>query len=435
MTKLTYHENHLYFGDKSVTTLAEKLGTPVFIFSEAQIRENFEALITGLKRSGVQPLIRYCAKTNNEAQILRTLASTESHVMVSHGAETELAIECGFSPDRIAYQRPVFLEDEVRSVLEKGVSLVHIYRYQDVSKIASLAGELNIQVSLSLRLAYESIKTHYHPVYIPAGRLGMGKNELIRAAKAIADAPNLALRAINFYVGTQKNAPRNFRSMIRKTAEIACKLYDLGFPLQEINAGGGVPSASMQKLNLRNILKRRKGIKELPNTTVALDSFSLQLADLYKVEWKRVGVGPLPVLALELGRSIVSNTTILVTRVHAVKGNWAFLDASANFLGESPLLFWRRVLPALLEQSHPQRFYHLSGSTLNTRDWLSLFQRLPLLHEGDHLVLGDAGAYSISRASRYAGLSPAVYMLRMDSSLELARKAEDYSDLIAAMVT
>jgi len=434
MPILKYHDKHLHFDQKAVSTLADELGTPVFIVSEAQLRGNFEIITSGLKRSGVQPLLRYCAKTNNEAQILRTLASTESHVMVSHGAEAELALKCGFSMDRIAYQRPVFLEGEVRSVLEKGVSSFHIYRYQDVSKIASLASEFNIQVQLSLRLAYDSIKTHFHPLYIPAGRLGMGENELIQAAKAIANAPNLALRGVNFYVGTQKKFPNKFRSMIRKTAGIAHKLYDLGFQLQEINAGGGVPSASMRKLSLGNFIRNWRGINEFSNTTGELGDFSFRLGELYKEEWGRAGIGPLPVLTLEPGRSIVSSTTILITRVQAVKGNWAFVDASANFLGESPLLFWRPIFPALLDPSGALHMVHLSGSTLNTRDYLSLYRRLPKLQEGDILVLGDAGAYSISRASRYAGLPPAVYIVRVDGSVALARNAEDFGDLAAAMI-
>jgi diaminopimelate decarboxylase len=131
---------------------------------------------------------------------------------------------------------------------------------------------------------------------------------------------------------------------------------------------------------------------------------------------------------------LVGNTTILITRVSAIQGNWAFLDASSNYLGESPLLFWRRVLPAILDSTPPQRVYNLSGGTLNTMDVLSVFRRLPLLHERDLLVLADAGAYSISRASRYAGLSPSIYILGIDGSLKIVRNAEVFRDLSAAMV-
>jgi diaminopimelate decarboxylase len=144
MTNLSYHGNQLYFGRNTITALADELGTPVFVVDEVQLQSNFKSLTAGMVSSGVQPLIRYCAKTNNEAHVLGVMASLGSHVMVSHQAEAELALRCGFSPDKVSYQRPVFLENEVRSILEKGVSLIHIYRYQDIPKITTLATELKI---------------------------------------------------------------------------------------------------------------------------------------------------------------------------------------------------------------------------------------------------------------------------------------------------
>jgi diaminopimelate decarboxylase len=384
--------------------------------------------------SGVQPLIRYCAKTNNEAHILGVMASLGSHVMVSHEAESELALTCGFSPDKVAYQRPVFLESEVRSVLEKGVSLIHIYRNQDIPKIASLADQLKKQVQISLRLCVDSLKTRLHPLNFPARRLGMGENELIEAAKTIANTPNLELKAINFYAGTQKTSPENFRTMLRKTSKITSKLKDLDIPVQEINVGGGVPSTSMRKANLGYLFRRRQSFQESAQTTTELGSFGEQLANIFIEKFARVGIQQLSIMALEPGRSLVGNTTILITRVNAIQGNWAFLDASLNYLGESPLPFWRCVLPAILDNTPPGCVYHLSGSTLNTMDVLSVFRRLPLLHERDLLVLADAGAYSISRASRYADLPPSINVLGIDGSLKFVRNAEIYGDLSAAMV-
>ena len=107
---LSYQGNLLHFDGSSIKTLASQIDTPVFIASENQLLNNFRTLNNSFVKSGVQPLIRYCAKTNNEAFVLRALAATGSHVMVSHDAEAALALECGFSPDRIACQRPVFVE-------------------------------------------------------------------------------------------------------------------------------------------------------------------------------------------------------------------------------------------------------------------------------------------------------------------------------------
>ena len=146
------------------------------------------------------------------------------------------------------------------------------------------------------------------------------------------------------------------------------------------------------------------------------------------------GLRPAPALALEPGRSIVGDAAVLVTRVRGVSGSWAFLDASRNHLGESPLLFGRRILPE--RESGPglrRRAYHLAGNTLNTRDVIDVRRKLPPLGEGDLLVFADAGAYTISRASRYAGLSPPVLLLEPDGTLRTIRRAEALEDLEGPM--
>jgi diaminopimelate decarboxylase len=431
---LSYQGNLLHFEGRSVKTLASEIDTPVFIASENQLLSNFRTIYDSFKDCDVQPLIRYCAKTNNEAFVIRALAASESHVMVTHDAEAALALECGFPPDKIAYQRPVFIEHEVRAVLKKGVPLIHLYRYQDLLKIVSLANELQIRVKISLRLRSSAWLNCIHPINFPATRLGMDQDELVQAAKLVDVEENLALQGINFYAGTQKGAPGSFRSMLRNVINLTGILKSLGIHLQEINIGGGIPSSSLIRMGMKTFFQGRQEMTPLPDPRSELMAFSTQLAKLYTSEWERAGHGPLPVLALEPGRSLVGNTSILIAQVKAIQGNWVFLDASSNYLGESPLLLWRRILPVEIRQTMRKQTYHFSGSSLNTLDVLGYYRRLPRLEEGDYLVFGDAGAYSISRASRYAGLSPAIYALGRDGKLALVRRSEGFADLTAAMV-
>ncbi len=65
---------------------------------------------------------------------------------------------------------------------------------------------------------------------------------------------------------------------------------------------------------------------------------------------------------------------------------------------------------------------------------LDLRRRLPRLEPGDALAFCDAGAYSISRASSYAGVPPAVYLLQEDGGVRLARRAGGVDQLLHSMV-
>jgi diaminopimelate decarboxylase len=168
-------------------------------------------------------------------------------------------------------------------------------------------------------------------------------------------------------------------------------------------------------------------------TPLRLEAYARRLAGRYAAIAASAGLARVPSLAAEPGRSIVGNATVLVSTVTAVEGGWLFLDASRNFLGESPLLFSRQLLP-LREPAQPRRrFVHLSGSTLNTMDVLDLRRRLPPMAAGDALAFCDAGAYTISRATRYAGMAPAVLLVGRDGAVRPIRRPEGVADLAAPM--
>ncbi len=93
---------------------------------------------------------------------------------------------------------------------------------------------------------------------------------------------------------------------------------------------------------------------------------------------------------MESGRAIVGNAAILLAHVRAVQGNLVYLDASRNYLGESTLQFARHVLPVIRPTPGTERYYHLSGSSLNTLDAIDFRRLLPPLAEGDVLALWDA---------------------------------------------
>jgi diaminopimelate decarboxylase len=101
----------------------------------------------------------------------------------------------------------------------------------------------------------------------------MGEVELIKTAKTIANTPNLELKAINFYVGIQKGSSENFRTIMRKACLITGKLIELDIPIQEINAGGGVPSTGMRKMNLSYLFSKKQDFRESTQTHSELGNF------------------------------------------------------------------------------------------------------------------------------------------------------------------
>jgi diaminopimelate decarboxylase len=413
--------------------LAQSLGTPFFLFSEARLRANYRALERGLSEAGTT--LRYCAKTNHEAAVLQTLARCGSHLLASHAAEVELALRCGFAPERIAFARPVLTAAELSSVLADGVPLIHVHRPEDLPLVEEAAARMGRRVRVSLRLRQDG-GLAVPPLDRLNRRLGFEEEEALEAVRRLSRSSWIEPWAVNFYLGTQQSSlagfTRGFRRVLALLERIAA---ETGVAIREVNLGGGIPSPSLRRMSPGRLLARWRDLPAPAPSAGAQEEFAARLAGRFRELVKEARLPEPPALAAEPGRSIAGGAAVLVTRVQGVSGRWAFLDASRCFLPESPLMFARRILP-LVEPGREDagRFYHLSGSTLNTLDVLDLRRRLPRLEPGQCLAFCDAGAYSISRASPYAGLPPAVYMLQEDGAVRRVRQAGSVDHLLHPMI-
>jgi diaminopimelate decarboxylase len=410
----------------SLAELAERLGTPFFLIGESRLRDNYRALERGLAVSGMGSgtVLRYCAKTNREAAVLETMSALGAHLLASHAAEAALAVRCGFPPERIAYARPVLTPEELDAALGLGVPLFHIHHPDDLAKLEAAAAQVGRPVRVSFRLRGAA---GLSPLGRLNRRLGLDADEIVEAARQAAASPWLEPAALNFYLGTQQSSLDGFTRVFRGVLALLKRVaLETGVALREVNLGGGIPSPTLRRVGPRQVLGRLRDRLGTSTSSGNLEAFAARLGTRFHELTS--GLSEPPVLAAEPGRAIVGDAAVLVARVRAVRGSWLFLDASRNHLPESPLLFARRILP-LSDGKGEERFWNLSGCTLNTLDVLDMHRRLPALAPGDGLAFCDAGAYSISRASSYAGLSPAVYLLEAAGTVRLARRAAGVEDL------
>ncbi len=436
---LAYRSGELCVEGVPLSALAEGRETPFFLLAERQLRTAYARMARAFSAAGVAAELRYCAKTNSEAAVLATLAACGAGLLACHPAEVELARACGFAAERIAYQKPVLTPRELDSVLAEGVGLVHVNLPSDLELLAAAAARAGRRVRLSLRLAAPPALS---PLRALGRRIGLSESEALAIAHATRGSSWLRVVGVNLYLGTQQRTVDGLARATRQAMRLLRRLAACGVEIEEVNLGGGMPSPTMSRLTparlLPRLLDRRS--EALPARPAGhagespgqeVDPFTFRLAQRFAALTQPAPARPR--LVVEPGRSLVGAAGLLVCRVRAVRGRWLFLDASRDFLPESPWLLSRRVLTAIEPPSAARRFVHLSGCGLNTLDVLDLHRRLPAVAAGDLLVLCDAGAYSISRACRYTGLPPAVVMLGADGSPRLARRAETVADLSRPM--
>ena len=412
---------------RPVNKLAESLPTPFFLFSERAVRKNYERLKGAFSAYPSRVGIDYCVKTNYQPALVRLFGRLGTGALVSCGWELRLALECGFAPERISFHGPCKAPEELAAAIEADVGLIHAYSADELDTIQKIAAEKGRKPSVSMRLTAPTSWWKRGTVGLYARRLGIPWEQapkVFRESKARAD---IELTGLSLHLGTQIRNSRTYAGAANALAALIRGLAAEGHVVETVSMGGGWPSPTLGKMSpmalvrefaARHSLRPDRGLNGIVREAAASIESELQ------------ALPTPPDLRLEPGRSLIGPAGALITRVVSIRGRWAFVDASRNFLPESSLVGRRRILPADGATDKGSRWYHISGPTLNTMDVPALAVRLPALRVGDVLIMVDAGAYSLSRANRYAGKIPAAYLLDESGELVKIRSEDRYEDIV-----
>ncbi len=221
---------------------------------------------------------------------------------------------------------------------------------------------------------------------------------------------------LHCHIGSQILDVSPFVEAMRKMMDIAGAVVAAGGEINTIDVGGGL------------------GIQYHPETPAPTPAdLAAAILPVFRDKCRDLGIKPK--LILEPGRSIVADTTIMLTRVNVVKKahvNFAACDAGFNVLAR-PMLYdsYHHVVVANRASAPAEETYTVVGPICETGDVLAKDRQLPKLERGDVLAFLDAGAYGFSMASQYNGRPRPVEVLVSGSEAEVTRRAEDPSALLA----
>jgi len=230
------------------------------------------------------------------------------------------------------------------------------------------------------------------------------------------DLPGILPVGLHCHIGSQILDTAPFAEAAGKMMDIAAAVVDAGGEIRRIDLGGGL------------------GIQyhpDLPAPTPA--DLAAAVLPIFGDRCRDLGISPK--LILEPGRSIVADTTIMLSGVNVVKRahvNFVAEDAGFNVLAR-PMLYdsYHHIIVANKAEEPAEETYTVVGPICETGDVLAKDRKLPKLERGDVLAFLDAGAYGFSMASQYNGQPrPAEVLVSGDRS-EVTRRAEDASALLA----
>ena len=392
----------------SYTELAERFGTPLYVYSQAELDSAFARYQTAF--AALAPLICYAVKANGNLSVIRRFAELGSGFDIVSGGELARVLAAGGRADKTIFSGVGKSAAEIEFALKSGIKCFNVESLPELDRINEIAGRLKTAAPVSLRINPDvDAQTHpYISTGLKANKFGIAMEDAERAYLHAASLPHLNIIGIDCHIGSQLIKLEPLVEACERLLPLIDKLAAHGIGLQHIDLGGGV------------------GIVYQNEETPDLAAYAAAVQKL-------LGGRSLK-LILEPGRSLVGNAGTLLTRVEFVKQNgdknFVVVDAAMNDL----------MRPALYQAYHhienaepsPVALFaaDIVGPICETGDFLAK-DRMISAQEGDFLVVRSAGAYASSMAGNYNTRPRAAEVLVNGSEAKIVRHRETLEEMLA----
>jgi diaminopimelate decarboxylase len=410
VTALHRSRQDLFCDGVSLASIADSVGTPVYVYSAAVVRDRYRALDAAF--GGYPHAIHYALKANSLLPLVRVLHDLGAGADANSIWEIEVARKAGFTPAQIVFTGVGKTPAELECAVELGVKAINVESAGELARVEEIAARSSRVARVAVRLNPD-IDARSHP-HISTGlrvnKFGVAPDDAAALFQSLASRPALQLVAIHVHVGSQITSLDPLRRAAAYVARTINQLRQSGLTLEYADVGGGL------------------GISYDERPVVDVADYVAALVD-------EIGPTGLPIV-VEPGRSISGPAGVLVARVIDVKPR----DAASDFIiidaGMTELLrpalynAFHRIEPVTLRDL-PRRGYEIVGPVCETSDVVGRDRSLPTVAVGDLLAIYDAGAYGAAMASNYNRRPLPPEVIVDDGKWRVARRRQTVADMLA----
>ena len=423
-----YLHGKLHCEDVDLVRVAEKFGTPTYVYSAGTILDHLTRLNGAL--ATLDHLICYAVKANSNRSILKLLADAGAGFDIVSGGELFRVLAAGGDPAKCTFAGVGKSPEEIEYALELGVYSFNIESESELEHIDRIAGAKNLRAPIALR-ANPDVDPHTHE-YISTGscqnKFGVALGQLPAAYERAAEKRNIDIIGVQMHIGSQITEAAPFANAIKKLAPIVRELKSK-YPIKFFSIGGGMG------IIYRRALESGSG-KWWHDHGGETSAFSIR-------DYADAIVPPLRELNLRIlvepGRFLVGNAGVLLARVSCIKKSgakkFAIVDAGMNDLIRPALYHsYHEIVPVKETRSERESKIDIVGPVCESGDFFALDREMPELHEGDLLAIMSAGAYGFVMASNYNSRRlPSEVLVRGDK-FALIRQRQTWEDLASGEV-
>jgi diaminopimelate decarboxylase len=421
-----YYDAHLQCEDVDLARVAEKFGTPTYVYSAGTILDHYTRLDAAL--TALDHLICYAVKANSNRAILVLLANAGAGFDIVSGGELFRVLAAGADPAMCTFAGVGKLPDEIEYALEQGVYSFNVESEAELQCIDRIAGAKKMRAPIALRVNPD-VAAHTHK-YISTGsrenKFGIPLDHVTTVYERAAKMRNVQIAGVQMHIGSQITETQPFAAAIKKVLPIVRELK-AKYAIKFLSIGGGM-----------GIIYRRaleSGSGKWWHDHGEPSAFSVR-------DYAEAIVPPLRELDIRIlvepGRFLVGNAGVLLTKVLYIKKSgaktFAIVDAGMNDLIR-PALYqsYHQIVPVKETKSKRGRKIRkidIVGPVCESGDFFALDREMTELHEGDLLAIMSVGAYGFVMASNYNSRPLPPEVLVRGDKFVLIRKRQTWENLV-----
>lgn len=366
--------------DVPLPTIAESVGTPVYVYSRATLDRHAEVFREALA-DVPKKLIAFAVKANPNLAVLNVLQRQGYGADVVSAGEMRRALAAGIAPEKIVFSGVGKTRVELIAALEAGIGQFNIESEEEGLELAELAEEMDLEARCALRInpdvdagTHDKISTGKAD-----NKFGVPIDQAGQIFGNLANRPGINLRGVAVHIGSQLGDLAPLERAFEKLGELVSALRNAGHRVTHVDLGGGLG------------VPYRKG-DELPSPA----EYGAMVARLTR-DWDVT-------LIFEPGRVIAGNAGVLLTRVVRVKRGindpFVIVDAAMNDLAR-PALYGAYHDFVAVAPGGERMTANIVGPICETGDTFAMGRDCDALAPGDLAVFRTAGAYGATMASSY----------------------------------
>jgi len=395
---INYKDKKIHFKDLDLSDLVRKYKTPFYLYSEEIILDNLNRYLKASTTSGITSTICFALKSNNNLELLRSMAKKSCGADIVSSGELTRAIEAGIDPKKIVFSGVGKTREDIELGIKYKILSFNVESISELRMINSISKSLNVETDIAFRLNPKvHAITHKHiSTGFKTHKFGLLKDDILMAMKDESLWSHCKLIGLSVHIGSQLLSLDATKEAIHELCKLAKQLdHDLKF----LDVGGGL------------------GVDYNPLEKVApsIESYVQSISTITKSYFNDMHI------LFEPGRSISASAGFLLSKVIRSKTSeecsFLIVDGGMNdFVRPSLYGAYHEIYASIKSDTLIET--DIVGPICETADCFGEKRSLPSLKEDDFIVISHTGAYGHTMSSHYNMRSkPIEYIVTIDNDI------------------